>query len=552
MHNFVRSGTSIEDSESTPYAHKYLVKRPIIKEHLSTISSNLRLQPSNHGGAPAITAPLSPDSTNEAADNHILEKRRFELFIDLIWVGIIGDLADTFSDEAFSETSDTPVGRAIGNFILLFVTAWRLWKFLQVFMSKYHTNDLIERLFVVWILMLALLYGNNAPYLLIIGEEQSNLAIIVYLVARASFLVIESVYSLYMPFLRRGMLIRAVTAVLLSWIWIGTIFVSKDRKIFVLIAANTLEVLLGLAIGAPLLSHFLREERAKVMDPDHWIERIREFFVIILGEGVLNLIRGSPLGRGITSKSGNGISVLIVYYALNGFYFSGDQSRRYIHAVKRAWWRQELWQFFHVALFHATLILGVGAGFLVEHPSASALDKDEALASHIFTAKWVFSISLATVLVMQTLIALLSKSLDGKWTLKVDNRYLRLLPRLAAVAVALCLPIREQLVASVFLTILVLMLVVILLWEWDVLCLARAFLRMRMLQHPEMQQSERQAMLTAGYAFRLIQMARLHEIEDMVCAPRNTFGPVHKDYHCCLKLTFLAGICTGQHTYSGT
>ncbi len=115
--------------------------------------------------------------------------------------------------------------------------------------------------------------------------------------------------------------------------------------------------------------------------------------------------------------------------------------------------------------------------------------------------------------------------------------------------------------------------------------------------------NEWQAMLTAGYAFRLIQMARLHEIdapektvahvifnsepnddwaateerrrtfwvaynldcflswrsewpltlyEDMVCAPRNTFGPVHKDYQCYLKLTFLAGICTGQHTSSGT
>lgn len=64
-------------------------------------------------------------------------------------MGIIGNLADSFSEEAFSEELDTSVGRAVGNFILVFVTAWRLWKFLQIFMSKYHTNDLVERLFIV-------------------------------------------------------------------------------------------------------------------------------------------------------------------------------------------------------------------------------------------------------------------------------------------------------------------------------------------------------------------------------------------------------------------
>ena len=115
--------------------------------------------------------------------------------------------------------------------------------------------------------------------------------------------------------------------------------------------------------------------------------------------------------------------------------------------------------------------------------------------------------------------------------------------------------------------------------------------------------NEWQAMLTAGYAFRLIRMARLHAIdapekiaahitfnyepsedwaateerrqtfwvaynldcflswrgewpltlyEDMVCASRNTSEPVHVGDQCYLKLIFHAGICTGQHTSSGT
>ncbi|KAL8711151.1 MAG: hypothetical protein Q9220_004296 [cf. Caloplaca sp. 1 TL-2023] len=466
------------DTEISPYAHRYIIKRPVIKENISHSDSHLRLQTTTSDTLPVAGTSSDQDPKDVSVNNPIVEKRRFELFIDLIWVGIIGNLADSFSDEAFSETSDTPVGRAVGNFILLFLTAWRLWKFLQIFMTKYHTNDLVERLFVVWILILALLFGNNAPYLLIPGDDQTNLAIVVYLIARGSFMAIETVYSFYIPFMRRGMLVRGLIAIPLTAIWVSMIFVPEDRKIYVLIAVNVLEFAAEWVISAPLLSRFLREERAKPVDPDHWTERIREFFTIILGEGVLNLIRGSPLGRGLNESSGNGISVLIAYYILIAFYFAGDQSRRHIHAVRRAWWRKELWQLLHVILFHALLILGVGLDFLLEHPLVSAVKdntkgaaegghsaEEEGLTSHMYTAKWTVSTALATTLVAQTLISLLSKSMDGKRTLKVDNRYLRLLPRMAVVVVVLCLPIREQMTASIHLTIIVLSLYVVLSWE---------------------------------------------------------------------------------------
>lgn len=484
--HLIHRETSLQDSEYSHHHHKWLVKRPIIKEyHSSRNASSLHLQSLRHEDSPALAGMPCADSHNpkdEDFDNPLLAKRRFELFIDLIWVGIIGNLADSFSEEAFSDESDTPVGRAVGNFILLFVTAWRLWKFLQLFMSRYHTNDLVERFFVVWILILALLYGNNAPYLLISGPNQSDLAIIVYIIARVSFMFIETVYSYYIPWLRRGMVVRAIFSLPLTALWVGMVFVPKGKQIFMLIAVNVLEFLLEWAASAPFLAHFLREERAKAIDPDHWIERIREFFTIILGEGVLNLIRGSPLGCGLNQTSGNGISVLIVYYALIGFYYIGDQSRRYIHPVKRAWWRKELWQMLHVVLFHTLLILGVGMTFLLQHGSVSAVvkmkgeeeagtreepsEEDKVLASHMYTAKWVVSTALATTLAMQTLIAILSKSLDGQQVMKVNNRYLRLLPRGLAIVVIVCLPIEKKMEASLYILIVMLVTLVVLVWEF--------------------------------------------------------------------------------------
>ncbi len=91
-----RSTNLAADVETTPFAHKYLFKRPMVKvHHHSSHSSSISLQNtrSSHTG---FTIPgdenEEEDETNGHIDNPMVEKRRFELFIDLIWVGIIGNL----------------------------------------------------------------------------------------------------------------------------------------------------------------------------------------------------------------------------------------------------------------------------------------------------------------------------------------------------------------------------------------------------------------------------------------------------------------------------
>ena len=93
----------------------------------------------------------------------------------------------------------------------------------------------------------------------------------------------------------------------------------------------------------PPVERLLKREHLESFDADHWVERIQDFYIIILGEGVLSLIKDSPLGHGITRQAGTGVFALIAYYVLSGFYFNGDQSRRYVHAVRRTWWRKFFW-----------------------------------------------------------------------------------------------------------------------------------------------------------------------------------------------------------------
>lgn len=80
------------DVETAPFAHRYLFKRPRIKEHSAlSHSSYLNLQ-HTHSSHTRFAIPGEEQTSGEGIDNPMVEKRRFELFIDLIWVGIIGNL----------------------------------------------------------------------------------------------------------------------------------------------------------------------------------------------------------------------------------------------------------------------------------------------------------------------------------------------------------------------------------------------------------------------------------------------------------------------------
>ena len=257
-------------------------------------------------------------------------------------MGIISNLAGNFSDNAFDTDSTSRIGIYVLDFIILFLIAWRIWKNLQEFMSKYHTNGLIERLFILRIIILAMIYGNNAPYLLV-PHDSSNVAIVIFLVVNASFIAVESAFSVYIPSLRRELVIRVAFLVLTLPLWIPATFTTIPTRAILVSVAIVFEYVMAGFMVTPPVERLLKRDHLENFDAGHWVERVQDFFIIILGEGVLSLIKDSPLGHGITRQAGTGVFALLAYYVLSGLYFNGDQSRRYVHAVRRTWWRKFLW-----------------------------------------------------------------------------------------------------------------------------------------------------------------------------------------------------------------
>jgi low temperature requirement protein LtrA len=279
-----------------------------------------------------------------STDNVLVQLARVDLFIDLIWVGIVANLSGTYGEQSFTD-SGIGVGTATLEYILLFMPVWRLWDCLRDFGSNFYNDDVLQRLFMVWILLLCVLYGINAPYAFAPEDENSlALLIAIYLIARASFLVSWAIQAIFLPFLRRQVLVQIILTSCTSAFWVAAIYVHYPAKIALLVLANAAEHPIAIYLASPYSNWLLAGGWEKKPDIEHLVERFEGFFIIILGEGVFRLIEGSPSGIGINYRTGTVLTALLLYYVLHWIYFNADQSKEFVHALRRTWWKGFIWR----------------------------------------------------------------------------------------------------------------------------------------------------------------------------------------------------------------
>lgn len=70
--------------------------------------------------------------------------------------------------------------------------------------------------------------------------------------------------------------------------------------------------------------------------------------------------------------------------------------------------------------------------------------EDPSVGYTLNAAQWISSSSFSLIIATMTFISLLNKPIEAPHKLMVDNRYLRILPRLMIVIIAPCLPLRLE------------------------------------------------------------------------------------------------------------
>ena len=363
-------------------------------------------------------------------------------------------------------------------FILVFLPSWRIWDAMREFLNNYYMDDMAQRMFTLWILFLSVFYGNQLAYLTEDIESVKRWCISSYLLILGGFITIELVYSIFIVWLRKLVLFQWIMRMPSVALWVVATQVDGVHAAGPIFAAIFWEYLCPLLLDSKIADKFTPIEYKKALDIHHFQSRMASFFIIILGEGVLQLVKDGPLGLGLRASTATMIWILLIYFELSFLYFNRGGSQKYIPAATHRGRKTLLWVFWHVPLFASILVFASGAMFIIRHQPDAPYNSPEGeneghiapkdLQDYISNAIWTCASSLSVIMLDLTILALLDTPLDEPGTLKIDNRYIRLSMRAVFMVVVLCVPMAPHLKAQVFLAIAGVMLLVVGLWEWNV------------------------------------------------------------------------------------
>lgn len=93
---------------------------------------------------------------------------RFELFFDLLFVGIIHQISDA--------ATESPTGAGLAKYVLTVCPAYSIWSDVRDIVNQFGTDDVTQRAYILWIMILLVGYSNNASSIEIGSLEVSEAA----------------------------------------------------------------------------------------------------------------------------------------------------------------------------------------------------------------------------------------------------------------------------------------------------------------------------------------------------------------------------------------
>lgn len=258
-------------------------------------------------------------------------------------------------------------GKHLAKYILIFAPAWHIWADLRELMNSFYSDDLIQRLLVLWVMALLVLYANAAKA---VDEDISAIrtAAGAYLAARfttmSSFLICS--FASFQHRTQARILCACMFVGMLITIPLFFESVSIRAKAAVVAVMIVFQEATWALTLSPFVKRLLKLKYSTAVDIAHEIDRLAAFFIIILGEFVLVVILGDPAKIGLTSGYGKAVCTLTIAFCLNWLYVSGDGSIEATHPIRRSAWTAFGFFLLHLPLSASFLIAGHVAALSVQ------------------------------------------------------------------------------------------------------------------------------------------------------------------------------------------
>ena len=256
------------------------------------------------------------------------------------------------------DLADRPTGAQLVKYILILAPAWHISSDLREIMNSFYTDDLIQRLIILWIMALLVIYGNNAT---LVAENLGALRTTVGCVmcARLTMAAVHVVTSFASWQHRVQSRIMAGCMGMGVVIWTPLLIegVSIRAKIAVATVAIAYQEACWMLTCGPWIKKKLGLEYSTAVDIAHEIDRLVAFYIIILGEYLYSIVVKNPAAVGLNGALLKAIWTLIIAFCLNWLYVNGDGTPSSIHPIRHS--ASRAFAFFGVHLpLAASLLVG--------------------------------------------------------------------------------------------------------------------------------------------------------------------------------------------------
>ncbi|ABN68220.1 predicted protein [Scheffersomyces stipitis CBS 6054] len=395
---------------------------------------------------------------------------RTELFLDLMYVAIIANLA--------GEATENASGAALLKYILLFVAAFTIWADVKDFVNYYYSEDLFQKLCLVWYLLLLMLFANS-HYDIATSRASAAYTIVPYMLARMSLSITLVVYSFYIPELRFQQRCYAATIFVTTCLWIPVIFISTRAKIGLSIVIFVLEQTSFMVIHHPSFRRYFRLTTSTALNIEHEVERYSVFVTIAVGEFLYKVAANGSLGSGLSLRFLRGVFMILIAYAIFWIYIYGSTAKKAIHALRRSGLTAIIYLYGHLPLV-AGIVLAADAGGdlssltntnLHRHPVEELLVHGEELFNrseeneelNLYALAFFFAGGIGAALVSLCALGLLDASLDPPKTFLLP-RFWRVIWRAPVGVVVAMLPFAE-LSSTVLMGVITALLLILVIFE---------------------------------------------------------------------------------------
>lgn len=351
-----------------------------------------------------------------------------------------------------------------------------MWSDLRELMNSFYNDDMLQRILILWIMAVLIVYGNNAP---LVDEDISAMRSTVgaYMVARMSANLAHLFYSFSSYHHRAQQRLWFVMASVALCIYIPLYFesVSLRSKIAVAAVAEALEEGIWMFCYSPLAKRMLRARYTTAVDIPHEIDRFAAFYIIALGEFLYTIVVGSPAAVGFNLSLLRAVWTLVIAFCLNWMYVHNDCAIEYTHPLRHSVVRAFTWVSLHLPLIASLLAGGHVA-------AASAKSSDDNTSSHSNSSsekratsegetqpfddgqRWLLCASLGVGVFVLYALALLYSSNDGDCQLLLP-KHLRIIMRPVVGLILALLPLAKSLNLTETLSVIMALIVFCLIWE---------------------------------------------------------------------------------------